>query len=182
MATAWKHLLRFRCTGCGNCCREPIALVTDEDIRRIVLHTGRDATDVVEFYSPGEIEWGVSNPGWIRLEDEHRIMGLSRNEDGCRFLGKDDLCTIYEFRPLTCRRYPFNVEFDAHGGIEFLSISDAVECPYELDGRNSLRQIKAVCDWEEKEEQCYYERVESWNRKEEAGGKREFLKFLGFEK
>lgn len=181
MAKTWKRLLRFRCTCCGNCCREPIALVTDEDIRRIVRHTGRTAGNVVEFYTSDEIEWSLSNPGWIRLRNDQRIMGLRRNERGCRFLGRDDLCTIYEFRPVTCRRYPFNVEFDDRGGVEFLGISDAVECPYELDGENSLMQIKAVCDWEESEEQAYFKRLESWNRRERAGGTREFLRYLGFD-
>ncbi len=181
MATTWKRLLRFRCTRCGNCCREPVALVTDEDIRRIALNTGRTAGEIVDFYAQDEIDWNLSNPGWIRLGDEHRILGLRRNEGGCRFLGKDDLCSIYEFRPVTCRRYPFNVEFDTLGGIAYLDISDAVECPYELDGRNSPDQIRAVCDWEETEEQPYFERVESWNRKGKTGGETEFLRYLGFD-
>ena len=36
MADDWEHLLNFRCTCCGQCCREPIVLLTDEDVKRVM--------------------------------------------------------------------------------------------------------------------------------------------------
>ncbi|MDA0745278.1 MAG: YkgJ family cysteine cluster protein [bacterium] len=180
MSENWKELLNFKCTCCGNCCREPIVLVTGEDIRRIVKHTNQDPADVVDFYKPSEIAWGKKQPGWINMKKGRRIMGLRRTENGCQYLGEDERCTIYEHRPITCRRYPFNVELDEEGDIQLLSISDSVECPYELDGENSLKQIRALCDWEEKEETPYNECVEAWNKKKKPGGRKKFLKFLGF--
>ncbi len=180
MAKAWKHLLNFRCTGCANCCREPIVLVTDEDIRRIISHTSQKASQIVRFYQPDEIDWSSRNPGWITFKSGQRIMGLRRNRHGCQYLGKDDLCTIYEHRPITCRRYPFDVEFDSEGNIELLGISNTVECLYELDGYNSPGQIKALCKWEEEDEIPYFQKVKSWNRRKKTGGKRKFLKHLGF--
>ena len=107
-------------------------------------------------------------------------MGLRRNSRGCQYLDGDDRCTIYEHRPVTCRRYPFDVEFDEGGGIECLSISGSVECPYELNGYNTLGQIKAICTWEEEEEVPYYDKVKVWNRGSNLGGKKAFLKHLGF--
>lgn len=180
MAQTWQNLLNFRCTCCGNCCREPIVLVTDTDVRRIIDHTKQEATDIVDFYKPSEIEWGKDQPGWFHLKSGRRILGLRRNENGCQYLGKDDLCTIYEHRPITCRRYPFDLEIDKKGDIQLLSISQSVECPYELDGQNSLKEIKALADWEEKEENPYLEKLEIWNKKKKVGGKKTFLKFLGF--
>ena len=180
MAREWKHLLNFRCTCCGNCCREPIVLVTDTDIRRIVKQTGQEASDIVRFYKPKEIEWGTDKPGWINFKSGKRILGLRRTKRGCQYLGEDDLCTIYDHRPITCRRYPFNVELDEGGDVEFLSISDSVDCPYELDGHNTPGQIKALCNWEDKEETPYNEKVNAWNRKRKIGGKTKFLKHLGF--
>ena len=180
MAREWKHLLNFRCTCCGNCCREPIVLVTDTDIRRIIQHTGQTPADVVRFYKPKEIDWSKRNSGWIKFKSGRRIMGLRRNKNGCQYLGEDDLCTIYEHRPVTCRRYPFDVELDEEGDVEFLSISNSVECPYELDGNNTPGQIKALCKWEEEEETPYNENIKVWNRKQKLGGKKKFLKHLGF--
>ena len=180
MAHAWKHLLNFRCTCCGNCCREPIVLVTDEDVRRVMAHTGQKAKKIVDFYKPSEIEWGKDQPGWIRLKSGRRIMGLRRTEEGCQYLGDDDMCTIYEHRPVTCRRYPFDLELDEDNDIELLSISKSVDCPYELDGHNTVTEIKALADWEEREETPYFELLDRWNKKKKPGGKKAFLKFLGF--
>ena len=96
-------------------------------------------------------------------------MGLRRTENGCQYLGEDDLCTIYDHRPVTCRRYPFDVEMDEQENIELLSISDSVECPYELDGYHALGEIKALCVWEEEEENPYFEKIEIWNKKKKTG-------------
>lgn len=182
MAQSWKDLLSFRCTCCGNCCREPIVLVTDEDVRRIMQGTKQAAYDIVDFYKPNEIEWGKDQPGWIRFKSGQRIMGLRRTEEGCQYLGDDDMCTIYNHRPVTCRRYPFDLEFDEGGDIELLSISKSVDCPYELDGYNPLGEIRAIAKWEEWEEKPYFDKLDAWNDQKKPGGKKAFLKFLGFKK
>ena len=55
MAEDWKKLLSFRCTCCGNCCREPIVLVTDEDIRRVQAHTRQPAHKIVDSINPAKL-------------------------------------------------------------------------------------------------------------------------------
>ena len=175
----WKDLLSFRCTLCGNCCREPIVLITDEDIRRIMHRTNQEVGEIAAFYKPSEIEWSKSQPGWIKFESGKKIMGLRRTENGCQYLGEDDRCTIYEGRPVTCRRYPFDVEMDENEDIELLSISDSVECPYELDGYNALGEIRALCVWEEEEENPYFKKIESWNKKKGKGSKEDFFGHIG---
>tara|TARA_A100001037_G_scaffold25215_2_gene20586 strand:- start:506 stop:1114 length:609 start_codon:yes stop_codon:yes gene_type:complete len=178
MGKEWEKFLNFRCTCCGNCCREPIVLITDEDIRRIRKHTGQEPSEIAAFYPPSEIEWGLDNPGWIKINEDWRIMGLVRKEDGCQFLGEDDLCGIYDHRPVACRRYPFDVEFDEKEELSLLGINDSVECPYELDGRYDKREIKALVEWEDAEEQPYFKRVEAWNKKKQGGGPRKFFEHI----
>lgn len=178
MGQDWEKYLNFRCTCCGNCCREPIVLITDEDIRRIQKHTSQPAAEIADFYPPSEIEWGLDNPGWIKLDSGLNIMGLVRKEDGCQYLGEDDLCGIYEHRPVTCRRYPFDVEFGEDNELTLLGINDSVECPYELDGQNSKREIKALVEWEDAEEQPYFKLVDAWNKKKKPGGPSKFLSHL----
>ena len=131
MGKEWKHLLRFRCTCCADCCREPIVLVTDEDVRRVMAHTGQKASEVLRFYKTDDIEWSPDKPEWIKLKSGLRIMGLRRASGGCQYLGEDDLCSIYEHRPVTCRRYPFDVELDEGGEVEFFSISKSVRAGRE---------------------------------------------------
>ncbi len=178
MGQEWGKYLNFRCTCCGNCCREPIVLITDEDIRRIKKHTSQPVAEIADFYPPSEIEWGLDNPGWIKLDSGLHIMGLVRKEDGCQYLGEDDLCGIYEHRPVTCRRYPFDVEFGEDNELTLLGINDSVECPYELDGQNSKREIKALVEWEDAEEQPYFKLVDAWNKKKKPGGPSKFLEHL----
>ena len=178
MGQEWQKNLNFRCTCCGNCCREPIVLITDEDIRRIQKQTGQKASEIAGFYSPSEIEWGLDNPGWIKLESGWNIMGLVRGEDGCQYLGEDDLCVIYEHRPVTCRRYPFDIEFDTKDDLSLLGINDSVECPYELDGQNLKENIMAVVEWEDAEEQPYFKLVNAWNKGKKPGSPGKFLSHL----
>ena len=132
------------------------------------------------FFKPKDIRWNKRNPGWIRLTPGRRIMGLRQNRRGCQYLGKDERCTIYEHRPVTCRRYPFDVEFDEQGEIRRIGVSKSVECPYALDGYTALGQIKALCTWEDEEETPYYEKVKAWNREREVLGWKAFLQHLGF--
>ena len=73
------------------------------------------------------------------------------------------------------------MEFNGKGQVDFLSISDSVECPYELDGENDPEEIKALCDWEEEEENPYNDLVDKWNESEKSKGKKQFLKYLGFD-
>ena len=179
MGQAWEKFLNFRCTCCGNCCREPIVLITDEDVRRVTAHTGKPADEIAAFYPPSEIEWGLDNPGWIKLDDGWHIMGLIRKEDGCQFLGEDALCGIYEHRPVACRRYPFDVEFDEDNELSLLGVNDSVECPYELDGNDyKKKEIKALVEWEDREEQPYFKQVDKWNKRKKKGNAAKFLAYL----
>ena len=76
------------CCACGNCCREILPKLDDDDVIR--LATGLETT-----------------------HDEIVTKYLARNEDGdltfnrrpCPFLA-ENRCRVYEHRPDTCRSYP----------------------------------------------------------------------------
>ena len=89
-------------------------------------------------------------------------------------------CTIYEHRPVTCREHPFNVTLSETGAVERLSISRIVPCPYELDGKQTLRGIKSAVYWNHRQSEYYHEKIRTWNRRREGRRTpREFLRFLG---
>ena len=75
---------KFRCTICGECCQLEVFL-TDADIERIRRGLGAEVLDM------------SGDRGTLTAHEERAA---------CRFL-KGDRCSIYEFRPLQCRLYPF---------------------------------------------------------------------------
>lgn len=85
----------FDCIHCAKCCKEAPPLITREDINRISKRLN------------------ISRKAFINkflLED---INGEnSFKQVPCVFLDKDQKCTIYEDRPLACRRYPHTDERD----------------------------------------------------------------------
>ena len=43
----WLKYLKFRCTGCGNCCKDPLLPLTDADVATIIEQTRERAIDIV---------------------------------------------------------------------------------------------------------------------------------------
>ena len=93
--TPWyREGLRFRCTGCGACCRgQGRVEVSDLEIERLAAH--QDVTDD-QFRT---MYTRTGRKGTIELRDK-------RNHD-CIFYDPERGCTVYEARPTQCRTYPF---------------------------------------------------------------------------
>lgn len=106
----------FECLRCGWCCRENFNIrvtqnilrpsnaisIFPDDIRHIVKNTGMlwdeiAEPDIYSCLSDGE---SVRVIGWI----------LRRNEAGDCIFYRNGECTIYEWRPMICRCYPFFVD------------------------------------------------------------------------
>ena len=86
------HSQVFECTDClkcANCCTTTGPLFTDKDISRIAKHLSMKPSEFVTNY--------------LRV-DEDRDYVLETVP--CAFLGDDNYCSIYEFRPKACREYP----------------------------------------------------------------------------
>ena len=180
-------LLAFRCTGCGNCCKEPLLPLTDADVRRISRKTGDTATDIVRWVDRHGIDMEDEPEAFVMLRQGKRVMVLRHERGGCRYLGTDNRCTIYSSRPLGCRIYPFDPDFSPKGKLVRLKIVKATECPYELDGDNDPDELRELDDRYQKAHWDYNDKVAEWNRtqadRKRAGyaaqTAREFLGFLG---
>jgi len=90
----YKDGLRFKCTGCGECCTgEPgYVWLSPEEIKTIANHLGLPIEEFLKTYTR-KIFGRVS-----LLED--------RLNYDCIFL-KDKRCQIYSARPLQCRTFPW---------------------------------------------------------------------------
>jgi Fe-S-cluster containining protein len=179
--------LRFRCTGCGNCCKDPLLPLTDTDLSRIVAHTGQTAADVVRWVDRGGIDMDDEPEAFVMLRQGKRVMVLGQKRGACQFLDGDNRCTIYAHRPDGCRVFPFDPTFGRDGTLRRLKIVKVTECPYELDGQNDPNQIRRQQERYDDAHARYFEKVEEWNtvqkrRKRQglaAQTAAQFLEFLG---
>lgn len=179
-------LLKFRCTGCGNCCRDPLLPLTDEDVRRIVQHTGDTAMDVVRFVDRNAIDMDDEPEAFAILRQGRRVMVLRQRGGGCMYLDREERCSIYDARPLGCRIFPFDPSYDRKGKLRRLELIQATDCIYELDGKNSPSALTRLHTQYEEATRLYHEKLAAWNslqkRRKRAGRSaqtaREFLAFL----
>jgi Fe-S-cluster containining protein len=186
--TSGQRYLAFRCTGCGNCCKDPLLPLTDTDLSLIQGRTGDHPSDFVRWVTRHEIQMDDEPEAFVVLRQGKRVMTLRHGRRGCHFLGDDDRCTIYEKRPLGCRIFPFDPTFDKQGSLRRLKLIDATDCQYELDGRNDPQRLRSLHARYENATTRYHERVAEWNRVEAARRRkgraartaREFLEYLGF--
>jgi len=174
-----REYLNFSCTGCGNCCRGTIVLITDADVRRVMEGTGKPAREIVRFFS--NVEMPKRDSLWIRFGGSRRAaMALRWEGRHCAFLGDDNRCQIYEHRPVTCRSHPFELKLSDSGALIKLGLSDVANCPHEWEGNHSIRSLKATEKWNTDQVGAYEEKIKAWNRR--RSGKRttdEFLRFCG---
>lgn len=94
--TPWyKDGLKFRCTGCGQCCTgEPgYVWVDDSEIRNLAAAVG---VDVPEFLSR-----------FVRLVGEETSLIEFPNGDCVFFDNEARSCKVYRHRPRQCRTWPF---------------------------------------------------------------------------
>jgi Fe-S-cluster containining protein len=182
-----ERFLKFRCTGCGNCCKDPLLPLTDQDVVRITERTGAQAGDFVRWVDRNGIEMDDEPEAFVRLRQGKRVMIMRQRPGGCHFLGKDDRCSIYASRPLGCRIFPFDPTFSKQGKLVRLKLIQATDCLYELDGQNDPGAMQSLHRRHESATARYHERVAAWNQLQSGRARRgrrvqtarDFLEFLG---
>ncbi|HTB22326.1 MAG TPA: YkgJ family cysteine cluster protein [bacterium] len=177
--------LKFRCTECGNCCSDTIVPVTDEDVRRIMQGTGRKVSEVAKFYKSSDFDDAGEGLQFVNLDGGRRTLGLLKRMDkendreACEFF-RDNRCSVYKDRPVTCRVWPFTLRFDASGKrLSSLSVNSSLPCPFELDGKNTVSALVADWRWDDKQDEAWSAKVKEWNRTHSAGAEHEFFSYLG---
>jgi len=189
MASGLRHL-RFRCTACGNCCRDLRVPLTHADVRRLAEATGRPASQIVAWLPTREVDL-TGEPGSLVLLDHdggHVLMALAQWEGACVFLGTDQRCGVYLARPGNCRVYPFAASFGRRGGIRRLRLLGGTDCDHARDGDNDVHELRVADELRWAEHRSYLEQISIWNRAQRhrsrlgrrVQGARDFLTFLGF--
>ena len=102
---------RTDCLSCGNCCKSAPPIVTPADIKRIAKFIGSSPKQVIRDFTIQDFDGE-----------------LSFNQVPCRFLGKDNYCSIYEARPEACRDYP-HTRSDQFMRRKRLHLKNAKICP-----------------------------------------------------
>ena len=82
----WKEV---SCVSCANCCKTMTPTYSEKDVNRIAKHF---KMTYEEFYKK-----------WLKKDNNKDIVNKSVP---CQFLGKDNLCTIYDIRPADCAEFP----------------------------------------------------------------------------
>jgi Fe-S-cluster containining protein len=179
--------LRFRCTGCGACCREPLLPLTDDDVGRISRRTGEVAQEIVRWVDRDGIDLDDEPEAFVRLRQGQRVMVMRQRRGRCHYLGADERCSIYATRPLGCRVFPLSPTFTASGKLGRLGLVRITECPHELDGKTDVATLRRLFLQYDGKREEYHRKVADWNRMQlgrrrrglNARAARAFLQFLG---
>ena len=103
------HELKTPCSICpAKCCRNYAVSLTANDMMRIAEVA--ELSKVVQAEDAGGHDSKLAPNFLISIEGKEiaHILRLRRdNRETCIFLGKNNLCQIYDNRPRKCRTYPF---------------------------------------------------------------------------
>jgi len=109
--------LFFECIKCGLCCRD-----TETHRRKIIL-TSKDIENIARSTHQSPKEFCRAT----HAAPKPFSFVVKKISGSCPFLDGNSMCTIYEFRPLICRCYPFTIDYKGKNRITFTFSSK--ECP-----------------------------------------------------
>lgn len=85
----------FPCEMCGRCCHQPNIIVRPEEVERVSAAAGVDLYTFMTQY--------------VYQTGDGRMLFRKGEHEACRFLGKDNRCTIWKDRPMICDDFPYMV-------------------------------------------------------------------------
>lgn len=113
---------RIDCLDCGNCCRTTGPLVTKKDIERVSKHLKLKADSFIQQY--------------LRLDEDNDYVFKNMP---CPFLGAENYCFIYDFRPKACREFP-HTNRKRFYQILNISLKNIAVCPAVYNIVENLKQ------------------------------------------
>tara|TARA_B100000315_G_scaffold191294_1_gene181487 strand:- start:35 stop:601 length:567 start_codon:yes stop_codon:yes gene_type:complete len=150
------------------------------DVHRIADGTGKEPREFIRFFYDTFLPISKRDTFAARFGKRMAVMGLKWKSGRCMFLGKNNMCIIYDHRPVTCRQHPFNVTLSDTGAVERLSLSRIVPCLYEMDGKVNKRHLSNLLHWNDKQTVAYEKIVKAWNKTNlKVQTRNAFLRFIG---
>lgn len=126
--------IQFNCTGCGKCCNGHHVPLTLSEARQWTADGGQVIVLVEAFLANGlglpaeQREHALRRSCAVPCGSSEAFVAITFaafNPGACRNLDADNLCSIYERRPLVCRIYP--MEINPHIPLR----PEAKDCPSE---------------------------------------------------
>jgi Fe-S-cluster containining protein len=171
----FKEKIYFSCNQCGECCRGMDVPLTHYDIYRIMQSETKLSLDTFISLKPS-----VKNDlDAVFLYGFYNTLFLSNQlkDNSCIFL-ENSICTIYQYRPNSCRTWPFSTNSLNHLQIDQIAEQLVnVSCDKKrFKNHNETRKniengINEVIE--------YRKLVREWNQKEEQDSELEdFVEFI----
>lgn len=96
------------CSLCpAHCCKSYTITVTAFDVLRVCKKTGKPHSEFATLHQARLLAFDPDTT--LDMEDDGWVYILGFKSHPCVFLGKDNLCTVHESAPMSCRRYPFQL-------------------------------------------------------------------------
>lgn len=110
---------KINCLECANCCKTTGPLFTNRDIKLLSKHLRLSVAEFTEKYL------------YIDEDGDYVLKVLP-----CPFLGKDNYCSVYDYRPNACREYPHTHQRKIHTIFQE-TLNNVSICPavYEITER-----------------------------------------------
>ncbi len=111
------------CLECANCCKTTSPRILPKDIDRLARHLKTRPAALVSQYMTID-------------EDGDYVF----REAPCPFLGADNYCSVYEYRPQACREYPHTDRRKFHQALD-ITYHNSLICPAVANIVSALEKV-----------------------------------------
>lgn len=106
-----KAFEQIDCLKCANCCRTTGPLLRSKDIDQLAVHF--------------KIRPAIFTEKYLRIDEDGDYVFKAMP---CPFLGNDNYCSVYHYRPGACRDYPHTQQRDIRQKLN-ITLENTMICP-----------------------------------------------------